>query len=240
MTTITKENLIEILNENPILVEELRSLLLTRELLALPQLLAEFIEATDKRFAALESKFAEFIEATDKRFSALESKLADFTEATDKRFAALERDVGYLKGKALESDLPGRVRARVEHLFNIRRTRVVRASTQYIASHDFDDAIYDAENSHLLTESQRQRILNTDLIVRGRVLDTDKDAYVAVEASFTADDSDIARASRTASALGKVFPDTDVWAAVYCEDISKEYAQIAEEYGVKVIANIRL
>ena len=218
MTTITKENLIEILNENPILVEELRSLLLTRELLALPQLFAEFMEATDKRFSALE-----------RDVGYLKGKALE-----------LERDVGYLKGKALESDLPGRVRARVEHLFNIRRTRVVKTSTQYIASHDFDDAIYDAENSHLLTESQRQRILNTDLIVRGRVLDTDKDAYVAVEASFTADDSDIARASRTASALGKVFPDTDVWAAVYCEDISKEYAQIAEEYGVKVIANIRL
>lgn len=204
MATITKENLIEILDENPTLVEELRSLLLTRELLALPQIFAEFAEATNRRFSAL------------------------------------ERDVGYLKGKALESDLPGRVRSRVEHLFNIRRTRVIRASTQYIASHDFDDAIYDAENSHLLTESQRQRILNTDLVVRGRVLDTGKDAYVAVEASFTADDSDIVRASRTASALGKVFPDADVWAAVYCEGISEENAQIAEEYGVKIIANIRL
>ena len=225
MTTITRENLIQLLDENPALVEELRSLLLTRELLDLPQKLAEFAETVDRQFEAINKQF----EAIDKRF-----------EAIDRRFGVLETDVGLLKGKSLEYELPGRARSRVEHRFKIRRTRAVRASTQQLPAHDFEDAVYNAENTGILSESQRQRILDTDMIVRGRSSDSGKDAYVALESSFTIDDSDIVRANRTASALRKVFPDADVWAAVYCAEISGENTQRAQDDGVEVISNARL
>ena len=225
MTTITRENLIQLLDENPALVEELRSLLLTRELLDLPQKLAEFAETVDRQFEAINKQF----EAIDKRF-----------EAIDRRFGVLETDVGLLKGKSLEYELPGWARSRVEHRFKIRRTRAVRASTQQLPAHDFEDAVYNAENTGILSESQRQRILDTDMIVRGRSSDSGKDAYVALESSFTIDDSDIVRANRTASALRKVFPDADVWAAVYCAEISGENTQRAQDDGVEVISNARL
>ena len=211
MTTITRENLIQLLDENPELVEELRSLLLTRELLELPQKLAEFAESVDRQF-----------------------------EAIDRRFGVLETDVGLLKGKSLEYELPGRARSRVEHRFKIRRTRAVRASTQQLPAHDFEDAVYNAENAGILSESQRQRILDTDMIVRGRSSDSSKDAYVALESSFTIDDSDIVRANRTAAALRKVFPNAVVWAAVYCAEISDENTQRAQDDGVEVISNARL
>ena len=225
MTTITRENLIQILDENPELLEELRSLLLTRELLALPQTLAEFAESVDRQFEAINQRF----EAMDRQF-----------EAMDRRFNSLETDVGLLKGKSLEYELPGRARSRVEHRFKIRRTRAVRASTQQIPAHDFEDAVYESENAGILSESQRQRILDTDLVVQGRASDTGKDTYVAVESSFTVDDSDIVRANRTAIALRKVFPDAEVWAAVYCAVISDENSQRAIDDGVEVISNARL
>ena len=51
MTTInTMEDLIRLLDENPEWLEALRSRLLTRELLEMPQTLARFIETTNRRF----------------------------------------------------------------------------------------------------------------------------------------------------------------------------------------------
>ena len=246
MTTVTKENLIQILQDDPVLVEELRSLLLTRELLELPQKLAEFTEYANKQFEAIEKQFEAVnkqFEAVNKQFEAVNKQLEIINgrlDILDADVSELKTDVGMLKGKSLEYELPGRARSRVDHRFKIRRTRAVRASTQQLPAHDFEDAIYDAENAGILSESQRQRILDTDMVVRGRSLDTGKDTYVAVESSFTIADSDIVRANRTASALRKVFPDADVWATVYCAEISDENTQRAQDDGVEVISNARL
>ena len=232
MTTITRENLIQMLEDDPALVEELRSLLLTRELLTLPQIFAEFAENVNKQFEAINKQF----EAINERF-----------EAIDRRFDVLEADVNelkigvsHLKGKSLETEMPGRARSRVEGRFNIGRTRIVRASTQYLPAHDFEDALDEALGEGILTASQRRRILDTDMIVQGRTRDTGKDAYVALESSFTVHDGDIVRVNRTASALRKVFPDADVWAAVYCAAISGENSRRAEDDGVEVISNVRV
>ena len=260
MTTITRENLIQILLDDPVLVEELRSLLLTRELLDLPQKLAEFAESVDRQFEAINQQFETInqrfeaidqqFEAINQRFEAIDQQFEAINrrfEAIDKRFDSLETDVdqlkvdvGLLKGKSLEYELAGRVRSRVEHRFKIRRARAVRASTQQLPAHDFEDAVYDAENAGVLSESQRQRILDTDMVVQGRSLDTGKDTYVAVESSFTIADSDIVRANRTTAALRNVFPNADVWAAVYCSEISDENTRRAQDDGVEVISNARL
>ena len=69
-TAITNvEDLIRVLDENPEWLEALRARLLTRELLELPQQLAEFAATTNPRF-----------------------------EAVDRRFDRLERDIGPIKG----------------------------------------------------------------------------------------------------------------------------------------------
>ncbi len=239
MTTITRENLIQILQDDPVLVEELRSLLLTRELLELPQTLAEFAESVDRQFETINQQF----EAINQRFEAIDRQF----EAIDRRFDTLEADVdqlkvdvGYLKGKSLETEIPGRALSRLEYRFNISRPRLVRASTHYPPAHDFADAVYEASKIGVLSESQRRRILDTDMIVQGRGSDTGKDTYVAVESSFTIADSDIVRANRTAIALRQVFPEADVRAAVYCAEISDENTQRAQDDGVEVISNARL
>lgn len=232
MTTITRENLIQILDENPELVQELRSLLLTRELLELPQVLAGFAESVDRQFEAVNQQF----EAINQRFEAIDRRFDSLEVDVDQ----LKVDVGYLKGKSLETELPGRAASRLEYRFNIRRPIVVRASTQHLPVHDFQDAIYEASDAGILSEIQRRRILDTDLIVRGRSGDTGEDTFVALESSFTIDDSDIVRANRTAAALRKAFPDALVLAAVYCAVISDENAQRAMDDGVEVISNARL
>ncbi|MDE2889295.1 MAG: hypothetical protein OXR72_13895, partial [Gemmatimonadota bacterium] len=60
----TIEDLVRVLDENPEWVEALRARLLTRELLELPRIVAEFAEATNKRFDAMDKR----LDAMDKRF----------------------------------------------------------------------------------------------------------------------------------------------------------------------------
>ena len=56
MTTInTIEDLIRILDDNPEWLEALRARLLTRELLEMPNTLAQFMESTNQRFERVES-----------------------------------------------------------------------------------------------------------------------------------------------------------------------------------------
>ncbi len=91
MTTIhTIEDLIRILDERPEWNEALRVRLLSRELLNLPQALAEFAENTERRLTALETALAEFIASTNRRLTALETALAEFIASTNRRLDALE------------------------------------------------------------------------------------------------------------------------------------------------------
>ena len=146
----------------------------------------------------------------------------------------------FLKDHSIRSELLGRAMWRVADKFNIRRAEPVIAVTSLSRDEDFENTVCDSEETGVLSECEYYRIMDTDLIVQGRSNDTGRDAYVSVESSFTIDDSDIVRANRTASALRKVFPDSDVWAAVFCSTISDENSQRAEDDGVTVITNVRL
>ena len=145
----------------------------------------------------------------------------------------------FLRQNMIDSELPVRAKWRVDDRFNIRRSEVLIAVTLPSRDEDFEDAIYDAVDRGVLIWNDYHQIMGTAMIVRGRSVDTGKDAYIAVESSFTIGDSDIVRANRTASALKKVFPDADVRAAVYCAEISNDNSQRAKDDGVEVISNAR-
>ncbi len=56
MTINSMQDLVRVLDEHPEWVEALRVRLLTRELLELPQRLADFVAAANKRFEAIEAR----------------------------------------------------------------------------------------------------------------------------------------------------------------------------------------
>ncbi len=85
----TIEDLMQILDENPAWLEAMRTRLLTRELIELPEKLTQlaakvdsFIEATNQRFGVLEEK----AEVTNQRLGVLEEK----AEVTNQRLGVLE------------------------------------------------------------------------------------------------------------------------------------------------------
>ena len=83
-TTITTiEDLVRLLDAKPEWLEALRARLLTRELLELPQQLAEFAATTNRRFEEMDRRF----EAVDRRFDEVDQRFV----AVDRRFDEVDQ-----------------------------------------------------------------------------------------------------------------------------------------------------
>ena len=91
-------DLVKLLSEHPEWREELRALLLTPEILSMPQLLRELGEKVD-RLAAAHLRAEERLSRLEERFSRLEEKVAELAEAqirAEERLSRLEERVAEL------------------------------------------------------------------------------------------------------------------------------------------------
>ena len=209
------------LDANPHLLEGMRSRLLTRELLELPEKLAEFSETTNRRLEALEhlpqalADLSETVdrlaETTNRRLEALEhlpQALADLSETVDRlaetvdrlaettnrRLEALERgvrrvqdDIGDFRDMMASNAVLKNATA-IAYSLGLRRTRNLSQDDllDLMEGQDISDIPRNEWNSFLIA----------DLI-----MEATGDAqtyYVAVEASYTADERDTRRAIRNA------------------------------------------
>ena len=199
MTTInTMEDLIRLLDENPEWLEALRSRLLTRELLEMPQTLARFIETTNRRFEELE-------ENTNRRFDALEQRVGRVEENTNRRFDALEQrsdrmerdiqtirnDMGILRASHARN-------AAVREAFLIAQDMGLR-HVETLSLEQVGRMVEENDTSDLAAGDRRSFIL-ADLIIRA-VDREDQPCYIAVEISYTANGRDTSRAIRNAGYL---------------------------------------
>ncbi len=237
-TVNTTEDLTRLLRENPDFREAVRREILSDELLALPQRFSEYAENTDRRLEALTASH----DALTAEVSKLSAEVREFIKATNRRLGSIEGKIdemdstqSVLKGFGLEYKLARTGMQRMIGQFDIRRTREVRVAEENRASADFNNAIYDAEEQGTLSAVEYNRILRTDLIVRGRTRDDSTIVYVVAEASYTAEDDDIEKVEFSASAIRKVFPDAHVYPVLYCTIISDWLANRAEESDVTVM-----
>jgi hypothetical protein len=199
-------DLLRILREQPEWLAEVRRVVLTDELLKLPDLVRELVEAqrrTDERLAEfqqrierqmaefqqrIERQMAEFQQRTDQRFA----ELAEAQRRTDERLAEFqqrtEEQIGELK---LEMDY----RAKVGAIFGsrLKKPKVVDAG-------DMWDVLRDR-----LDEEEIRQIVALDLIVRGRLLPPqgEGELWLAVEVSYVVDQNDVMRAAARAALLRK-------------------------------------
>ncbi len=201
-----------ILRENPEWREEMRRIILTDELLELPQ------------------RFAEYAVMTDRRLDNVEHRLD-----------RMQDDIGDLKGIGLESKLHRSGLARFVTMFGLRNTRRIRYAEYDNGSVEFEEAIYDAEINGIISDVEYARILHTDMIARGRIRGQTNTVYLAVEASYSVSRSDITKVCQSGEAIGKVFTSADVRPAIYCAAISDELFDVARDEGVSVVieTNIR-
>ena len=85
----TVEDLVSVLDEHPQWLEALRARLLTRELLALPQTLADFVAATDRRYAEVDGRF----DVLERQMGQLRNDVAPIKAAHARNAAVNEADL---------------------------------------------------------------------------------------------------------------------------------------------------
>jgi hypothetical protein len=238
------QDFLRLLREQPEWLDEVRRVVLTDELLALPRELAEAQLRTDARFAEL----AEAIQRLGLRFEEAqrrnEEQLAELRRQTDARFAELAEAIRQLTLRFEEAqqrnedwfaDIRGelleiRYRNRIGAIFGGRlcKPRVV----------DGGD-VWDMFRGRL-DEAEIRRIVAADLIVRGGLLPAqgEGELWLVVEVSGVVDRNDVARAAERAALLRKA--GLLVVPVAAGERLTQGAVTLSSEFGVAIAKDGRL
>ncbi len=209
------QDLVRLLEERPDWRAELRRLVLTDELLGLPDLVRELAEAQRRT----EGELGE-LRATVGELAAAQRR----TEGALGELAAAQREiaghVGEMRGDFLERRYRDRAGAYFGRL--LRRARLVSAD-------ELDALLDEGLAAATLDDDAAHDVRLADLIVRGRRPDEDRDTYLVVEVSAGVGLSDVERAVRRAGLLGRVRPALPTVAGDW---VTPEAEAMAKSYGV--------
>ena len=160
------------------------------------------LEAGQQRLEAGQQRTEERLDRTEERL--------DRIETTVNR---LDGAVGNLSGSDFEFKLSRRIRSIFTQRFELRRPRII-LSARHDMSDDFSDKLEDAVEQNLISDSQRQRIDRTDIIIRAQRKSDRAWIWIAVEASISIHRDDIDRARQSALALTAAFGEPAIPVAV--------------------------
>ena len=215
-TTQTRRDFLRLLREDAEFLQEVRRELLTEELLALPQLVADFAQKTEKQFERIDEKFEgvnEKFEGIHKQFEGVNEKF----EGIDKQFEGVNERLDFQHGlyRRQHDDL-GRFRGsyaidaarrdiyEITKIFASRHgmrrfnaRRLTQAQRDYILEEH-----YESIDALQLPESVWETFLAGDIIAKvvGR-RSAAPPFYIAVEASYTGEPDDVRRAADHAKLL---------------------------------------
>jgi hypothetical protein len=182
-------DLITLVTQHPEWRVELRRLVLTEELLALPQIVHDLSEAQQRT----EQQIAQLVEAQQRT----EQQIAQLVEAqrrTERQIVRLQDDVGELKGIVLEQ----RYRTRAFAYFS----RLVRR-THALMEDELVSLLEEAVARGVLSEDGMDEIARADVVVRGQQRDGSGEVYLVVEVSWGVGSGDVERAVRRAALLSQ-------------------------------------
>ena len=189
-TTInTVEDIIRVVDADPDLLEALRARLLTRELLNMPQTLADFIDTTNRRFEEVDRRFEE----VDRRFEDVDRRFEDVDrrfDTVDGRLQRLEDRTGLLVGAHARNE-------GLRELVFLSRDMGMTRMQRLWSSEDIDALIQAGDTTGILSSDLRS-FRRADAIVEATD-DEGRTCYIAVEISFTVDGRDTNRAIRNAA-----------------------------------------
>lgn len=193
-------DLIRLLEERPEWQADLRRLVLTNELLSMPEQLAALRAEMEQAFR----RMAEAQARTDERLAELAiaqrrtaerlAELADAQKRTDKRLVAMSDDIGELKGRNLEADYRTKGHAYFSRV--VRRPHVL-SSDEIVA------LVEDACERQALSDSQAQEIYDADVIVHGKRRTDGAEVYLVVEVSWGVGSYDVERAVERAALFAR-------------------------------------
>jgi hypothetical protein len=184
-------DLVRLLEERPEWRAELRRLVLTEDLLAMPEQMVGLRQETEQRFQALASQMATLTARVDSLARQVEA-LTTQVEALTTQVSSLTGHVGELRGESLER----RYRARVYAYFAplLRRPHVLTP----------DEAVSlleEAIERSMLTREQAHELSLADIVVRGTSPADGSTLYLVVEVSLGIVAHDVTRAVERATLL---------------------------------------
>jgi hypothetical protein len=224
-------DLLRILREQPEWLAEVRRVVLTDELLKLPDLVRELVEAqrrTDERLAEfqqrierqmaefqqrIERQMAEFQQRIERQMAEfqqrIERQIAEFQQRTDQRFAELAEAQRRTDERLAE--FQQRTEEQIGELKGTLLEMDYRAKVGAIfGSRLKKPKVVDAGDMwdvlrDRLDEEEIRQIVALDLIVRGRLLPPqgEGELWLAVEVSYVVDQNDVMRAAARAALLRK-------------------------------------
>jgi hypothetical protein len=169
-------DLIGILEQHPEWRTDLRQLVLTEELLSLPQIVHDLVAAQQR---------------TEQRVE----ELAEAQRRTEQRIGRLQDDVGDLKGVVLEE--------RYYRRASSYSSRLVRRS-QVISGNELTVLLAEAVTRGALSQEGADEIGWADVVVPGQRRKDSTEVYLVVEVSWGVGTSDIKRAVRRAALLAQM------------------------------------
>ena len=209
-------DLVALLTQHPEWRAELRRLVLTEELLALPPIVRDLAEAQQRT----EQQIAQLVEAQQRT----EQQIAQLVEAqrrTERQIVRLQDDVGELKGIVLEERYRNHAFAYFSRL--VRRTHALMED-ELVAL--LEEAV--ARGS--LSEDGMDEIARADVVVRGQRRESPGEVYLVVEVSWGVGPGDVERAVRRAALLSQTGLQT--MPVVAGERITDEAAELARAMRV--------
>lgn len=205
------ERFLTVLRNDPALLSHARTVLLTEELIDLPQRVAELTG----------------------NLEALTSTVAEMAKTFDRRLTALENDVGTLMG----SDLERRARESILNIardeLDLTRGRILLARGRETAP-EFLASINQAEEADRISEDQADNVWLADIIIRARRREDRQYVHSVFEVSRTIRAGDIQRAHDRAATVAAATEGATI-PAVIGEIIQPQQRAQAEQMGVQVL-----
>ena len=233
------------MDNDPQLEEALRQRILTRELLELPQKLADLAdmvarmaETFDRRLTLLEERVDDLADQqnmTNERLDRIDGRLGGI----DGRLDRIEYEQRIMRGQINNlngSDYERRAVRRAPRL--VRRCLGVRNAAVLVAINrpngdTISSLLNDGVDRGVITEEDADELDRADVILRGSSPDGE-DVYVVGEISITIDDSDVDRA-RDRAVILKSASSTITHAAVIGTAISDDNRERARSSDVTVV-----
>lgn len=190
-------DIVRIIEQHPEWRAELRRLVLTEELLSLPQLVRELGEAQKRT----EERLEELADA-QKRTEKIIGELAESHQQLARDMVALARavrtmgdDVAELKGDNLE---------RKYREFGAAYFSPILRRAHVLSLDELQDVLYRAAEKGYISQDEVDEILWADVVVRGQKRTGKGEIFLVAEVSWGVGSSDVGRAVRRAGLLAKI------------------------------------
>ena len=202
MTTINNiADLVRIIREQPEWADAIRSILLSQELLELPERFAKFVQRVDQKFDAIDQRFDDLTQDINARFQEVDARFQEVNaqlQGMNARFNLLEGQVGNLNGYVYEQRVRNGALVRAKNILGLEdpQLALTRDTGRTV---ELDRLVNRALSSGVISPEQEEELQETDIIIAGT-----GNRHAAIEVSVTADNSDIQRARLRADILANV------------------------------------